>query len=271
MTLAVDDGGLVARLTPTPSVCRHGVVRAAAYVYLVDVVAGLEVDTERDQWTFTSDLSLRVPVLPVPHHVDAVSRALRSGRRSITAEVTMRGPDGELGYSLAGFAKVPRRPGDPPKPQVDLAHAAELFGDIPTLDEPVRDVAGVRAVDRARGEVAIELRDDLRNPAGALQGAMVALVAECAAEDLAEATTGRPHVVTDVDIRFVAQARHGPIVSRGRLVGPPDDGSVRVELFDRGQGDRLVTAVLARVRPAPGSPDLPGGPTVSRRGGRAGD
>jgi hypothetical protein len=58
-------------------------------------------------------------------------------------------------------------------------------------------------------------------------------------------------VVTDIDVRYLAMGRVGPVHSRAAFVGPPELGSVRVELRDRGNGDRLMSAILARVTPAP--------------------
>jgi hypothetical protein len=50
VTLHPGEGTLEARLAPAPSTCHHGLVRASAVVFLVDVVAGLQVDTDPDRW-----------------------------------------------------------------------------------------------------------------------------------------------------------------------------------------------------------------------------
>jgi hypothetical protein len=80
-----------------------------------------------------------------------------------------------------------------------------------------------------------------------LQGAIVSLLAEAAAEELATRVLGRPCRVADVDIRYLAMARVGPVWTRAHWIGPEGSGSVRVELRDRGNGDRVTAAVLARV------------------------
>lgn len=252
VTIRLDDGEIVAHLAPRPETCRHGVIRASVLVFQVDVVAGMAVDTDPAAWTFTSDLSLRAPLEPAPEGIDARASILRAGRRSLTSEVALATDAGPWAYSLAGFARVPRNPEDPEKPDIDVGEAVARWQEIPPLDEPLRDAAGIRAVDPGTGTVELDLRAELRNPAGALQGAMVALVAEAAAEDLADAHLEGPHVVTDLDIRFVSQARVGPVRSRAAFIGPPEDRSVRVELTDVGRA-RLITAVLARVRPLRGA------------------
>ena len=125
---------------------------------------------------------------------------------------------------------------------------------VPPLDEPLRAAARHRSLDPATGTVSIELDADLLNPAGALQGAMVAGLAETAAEDLADhlrlLDTDR-HVVTEIEMRFLAQNRVTPIVSSAWVVGPPSGGLIRVDLVDDGGRGRLTTSVLMRVQPAP--------------------
>jgi acyl-coenzyme A thioesterase PaaI-like protein len=96
--------------------------------------------------------------------------------------------------------------------------------------------------------VEIDIRPEVCNPAGTLQGAMVALVAEAAAEDLVEMTSGRPSVVSDLDIRYLARTAAGPVRTQSRLLGPGPDDAVEVRLTDLGTGV-LTTLVYARVRP----------------------
>ena len=56
--------------------------------------------------------------------------------------------------------------------------------------------------------------------------------------------------VTDLDVRYLAMGRTGPIWTRAAWVGGARD-TIRVELRDRGSSDRLVTAVLAKIAKAP--------------------
>ena len=51
---------------------------------------------------------------------------------------------------------------------------------------------------------------ELRNPAGTLQGAMVALFAEAAAEEMVSARFDMAAVVTELDLRYLAQTAEGP-------------------------------------------------------------
>ena len=88
----------------------------------------------------------------------------------------------------------------------------------------------------------VELTDELRNPAGTLQGAMVALLAEAAAEDLVQARFGRPAIVTDLDLRYLAPTGTGPVRTTTRLLGKRADSAIEVELVDVSTGT-LTTLV----------------------------
>jgi len=249
-----DDGWLSGTLETTPAICDRGTVPAYAVLYLVDVVAGVSLDDDPDSWSFTSDASVRAPLVAPPPTITCTAKGLRRGARSSTCEVPLLVDGGLWGHSFIGFSKVPRRPGDPPKPAFERDRIAERMNATSLLDAPLRVVAGFRTVDASCGVVSAELRSNLLNPAGAMQGGMVAGLAEAAAEDLADhlrlAGTAR-HVVTELDVRYLAQARVSPIVTRAWAVGSPADGLVRVDLVDDGGTGRITTSVLARVRPAP--------------------
>jgi acyl-coenzyme A thioesterase PaaI-like protein len=239
------------RFDPYPETCHRGVVHAAVLALIADMAAGWVADREAgEDWVFTSDLSLRAPNLRIPARIDATADPLRRGRGTITAEVVMLDEDGDLfAYAQAEFVRMAARPGDPSKPSMDDAEFRSRRRQ--PLDRPLVAMAGVEVVDPAAGVVSVPLRDELRNPAGAMQGGMVALAAQVAAEALAGHRLGVPQVVTDLDIRYLAMGRVGPVRSAASFIGPPERGTVRVDLHDVGNDDRLITAVLARVVGAP--------------------
>ncbi len=250
-----EDGEFVLHLVPTPQTCVYGAVRTSAVALLVDVVAAIQVDTDPDTWLFTTDLSMRTWVEKAPAMVNAYSTILREGRRSSTCHVRMTDGDGQpFGSATVGFARVPRRSDDPPKPEVDPFEANEKWGDIAMIDKPIRAAVGIESVDPATGRITFPLGPEVKNPAGAMHGAMVALAVEATAEDLAAHHLAGPHVVTDIDMRFLGQGREGPVMGRSWFIGPPDDGAIEVELVDLGQGAKRVAVGYARVRPVP--PDL---------------
>lgn len=248
LAAAVDDGELRLTLTSQPELLVHGVLRASVLAYVVDAAAGISVDESPDVWTLTTDLSLRLRPVRAPEWVDATCAIVRRGRRSVTSTFAVRDPHGDTVASGAiGFASVPRRDGDPPKPHVTPDVAAVLFQGHSRLTEPLREAAGIEVLDAAAGEVELKVTPELRNPAGTLQGAMVALLAEVAAEELAGSRTDAPVVVTELDLRYLAQAPEGPVRTRSRLLGSAPDDPMEIELIDT-SNDRLTTLVYARAQ-----------------------
>ena len=188
VTARLEDGRLVLGLEPQPETLHHGVVRASVISYLVDVVAGVPLDNDPDFWTLTTDMTVRARPLPAPGQISTVGSVLRRGKRSATCLVELTSDGGEpYATGAIGFARIPRKEGDPPKPRVALEEFPDILRGPGTLTRPLRQEAGIEVVDAAGGTVQVELTSDLLNPAGTLQGAMVALVAEAAAEDLLEA------------------------------------------------------------------------------------
>ncbi len=251
VTASVVDGQLILSLVPGPGVLEHGVVRISVLAFLVDAVAGITADDDRDQWAFTSDLSIRMRPRPAPERTDAVGAILRRGRRSVTSTVELTTDQGEpIATGAVGFIKVPRRPGDPRKPVVTPEGAVGLFSGRAVLTRPLREEVGIEVLDRSAGEVGLEVVPMLCNPAGTLQGAMVALVAEAAAEDFASSRSEAPVVVTDLDLRYLAQARSGTVRTRCRSLGTGPEAPVQVELVDP-SADRVTTLAYARAAVVP--------------------
>jgi acyl-coenzyme A thioesterase PaaI-like protein len=243
-----EDGQLTLTLHPQPELLHHGVIRASALAYVIDAVAGISVDDDPDVWTLTTDLSIRTRPIPAPELVDTTNRIVRRGRRSVTSIAECVAGDGTtVATSAIGFAALPRREGDPPKPQVTRETAGRLFSGRSRLTEPLREAAGIEVLDAAAGVVQLTVTPELRNPAGTLQGALVALVAEVAAEELAATRTDDPVVVTDLDVRYLAQAPSGPVRTTSRLLGDGPGDPIEVQLVDTSV-DRLTTLVYARAQ-----------------------
>jgi acyl-coenzyme A thioesterase PaaI-like protein len=237
---------LVLRVHPVPTTCRLGSIRTSVLSFLVDAVAGIGIDTDLDAWQFTSDMAVRVRAVPAPAYVDARATVLRAGRRSVTCEVWMVDDAGEpVGHGVLGFSRVERKPDDPPKVQVGADQIADHWRHVTPIETPLREAAGVRVLDAAAGIVEVDADPMLNNMAGVMQGAMVALVAEVAAEEAASARLGAPAFVNELDIRYLQQVRTGPVRSSCEWLGDRPDSPIRVALVDVGT-DQLVTHVVAR-------------------------
>ena len=255
-----EDGDLVLELAPRPETLHHGVVRASVLSFVIDAVAGISVDHDASMWTLTSDMSVRMRPMRAPDRVRAVSTILRQGRRSVTCKVELTTDDGaSIATGAVGFANIPRRDDDPPKPIITPATAAALFRDVGTLSRPLREEAAIEVIDAADGVVQVEVTPDLRNPAGTLQGAMVALLAEAAAEDLVATRFETPVVVTELDLRYLGQAPVGPVRRRispgsGWWSRPVERGSPSTRCGSSPTGHRASRATPWPPRPGGGVP-----------------
>jgi acyl-coenzyme A thioesterase PaaI-like protein len=105
------------------------------------------------------------------------------------------------------------------KPPASQERITTMFDGSRTLDRPLREEAGIVVLDPAAGSLEMPVTPELRNPAGTLQGAMVALFAEAAAEELVSARFDLDAVVTELDLRYIAQTADGPVQSECVLLG----------------------------------------------------
>ncbi len=251
VTADVHDGEFRLHLRPQAPVLRHGAVRASVISFMIDVVAGIVLDDDPDTWMLTSDMSVRMRPVPAPDWIGTRSTILRRGRRSATAAVDIVTGGGDpVATGAIGFARVQRRESDPPKPPMSPERISTMFGGASILNGPLREEAGITVLDPMAGAVQMEVTPELRNPAGTLQGAMVALVAEAAAEEMASARFDMAAVVIDLDLRYLAQTGAGPVQTRCSVLGNGPDAPIQVEIFDR-SSDRLTTLVYARAAVIP--------------------
>jgi acyl-coenzyme A thioesterase PaaI-like protein len=240
----VGHGELCLRHTPIPQTCRLGSVRASVLGFLVDSLAGIAVESSDEHWTFTSELSVRMAAIPAPSFVEGAATIIRSGSRSATCEVRLCDEnDNSVSFGIASFTFIPRRATDPVKRTFSTESDPAIWSRFSPIEAPLTEAAGIQVVDAHSGVVEVEIGDHLRNPAGAVQGAMVALIAEAAAEVIISSRRNEEPLVTALDIRYLRQARTGPIRTRCRWIVGDGDESVVVELFDVSTGELLTHAL----------------------------
>lgn len=132
----------------------------------------------------------------------------------------------------------------------------EALGDVGTL---FQKFLGLRwtVLDRDDGIVAIDMdmRDDLRGPAGSLEGGVVSTLVDVAGASAVAMKAGSMVATEHIAVSFLAPGRIGPI----RATGVPlrigrHDGVAEVRVIDTGKEDRLmaVATVTVRVLEAPG-------------------
>jgi acyl-coenzyme A thioesterase PaaI-like protein len=238
-------------IEPYAEVCRGGVLRPTVLAAAVDIVGSLfGREVAGSDHLFTTDLSVRAPARPAPRRIVTRGELLRAGRSVIASEVVLEADGVPFACGQTSFRRLPRAEGSVPREELARLVAPEVI-ERETLDRPLAHEAGVVVADASRGRVELPLCEALLTPGGVLQGALVALVVEEAALALAEHADAGLHVVTELDVRYLAPGREGPIVSSAHWVTDRESAMMRVALRDVGSGDRITTAALARVTPAP--------------------
>ncbi|HEX5615784.1 MAG TPA: PaaI family thioesterase, partial [Acidimicrobiia bacterium] len=215
------DGSSVAWLPVVPALLDdHGGVRTGALATLVDVIGGgLAAHAARPDWIATADLTLHLVDDARAGTVRAHAHVLRAGRTTVVLEVTLatEPPDGgaavTLGAATMTFGVLPRRDGNP----VIDGHGSTARSTLALADSAFRgpfiDEVGVRLVERGDGRAVVELHphDYIRNSLGAVQGGIVATLAESAAREALRDACSAPVIARDLHVTYLALARVGPV------------------------------------------------------------
>lgn len=227
------------RASITPMMRSTGsLVRPAVLLTIADCIAGVPaMHVSAPRLAVTLDMMVRIVADPVGDELEMTSDVLKLGRNAVASEVrfTDTGSGRLAALCYLTFMTSPR-PQDLSPPIPD---AMRFDGSLP-VSFPER--VGLRTV--SAGVTELDRRPFVVQAAGSLQGGMVALLAETAAESL----TGRP--VLELDARFFTGVRVGPGRASAEVVG---DGLVRVEVRDTGNADRLAALVTTRMAPPPGT------------------
>jgi acyl-coenzyme A thioesterase PaaI-like protein len=224
------------QVTIGPEACHPGTDRpltGVLFAYL-DGVAGSPPSGPMNP---TVDLQIRFFAPPRPGTIRFRARTLRLGRTIYVGEVELhQGEDPHpFGVGLATFMNqpvpFPERAGAGAERSRPADHG---FGHYARL-------AGARRVGSGR----VELTADLNTVQGTVSGATLGLLAEEAVLDLLGAATG----IDELDVRFLHKVKAGPLLAVATVLGRRGDvTTVRVEVVDQGDSDRLVTYALAVCR-----------------------
>jgi acyl-coenzyme A thioesterase PaaI-like protein len=207
-------------------------VRASVLATLSDVWTGALAGMAcAPKLALTLDLTARIVGDVGGDRLDIVGKLLKQGRTTIVAETDFRHPvtGAVLALSHATFMASPR-----PQDVIGPLSAARSSGNA--LRAPIAEALGAQVL--SPGVVLIERGPYVNQPAGTLQGGVVALLAELAAESL----TGSR--VLELEVRYLSAVRVGPARTSAVAL---DDHTVRVEIRDPGNDDRLTTVVMARM------------------------
>ena len=224
------DGEAECWLVVYPENCHHGMPLGACVVMLADVGCGYVAETASgDDWSFTVDIGVRRRPAVVG---ELIGRPVvqRAGR-TVSIDLPLADDTGDASAtSVSTFIRLPRREQDPARPDFPIDSMA-------WASKPEAHLATSLAARPTERGLEVDLRPDLLNPAGILQGGVAALLAELAALRMLEAD-GRALVSTSFDVRYVTMGRVGPFEAVVDPIGP--DAAV-VRVLDRGADDAVVT------------------------------
>ena len=97
--------------------------------------------------------------------------------------------------------------------------------------------------------VVLQMRDELRGPAGSLEGGIVATLADVAGASTAARALGPMVATQHIAISYLAPGRIGPIRASGNpLRIGKQDAVVQVTIVDLGREDRLMAIALVTVK-----------------------
>lgn len=248
------ENGVALRLPIVPAIFdATGRPRVGVVAVIADMIAGQTAIREvAPSWIATSNLGLQVAELPSAGHLVARPKVLRKGNTTIVIEVSIEHAESarEVGLSTLGFSILPRRNAM----QAAIQQARDSGGDAiyapqgGGFSKPLLEAMGIAFDAKAPGVAEVAVDPYLQNTLGALQGGVVAILVEATAERLAASLLGAPVRVRSIELQYLKLGRKGPIRAQARELARTAAGSiVRVELFDRGDGDPLLTVATVHV------------------------
>jgi uncharacterized protein (TIGR00369 family) len=208
------DGTAKAWMPITPYITdASGGVSAGVLATLVDSVSGnLAARTAVPDRVATADLEVRVLAPSNGENVEATAAVVRRGRSTLVVEVRLR----DAAWATATFSILPKRDETPAPhlPPVIPGRRAVLGGSGGHLTRWIGDAIGLAVVDAQQGELSVPLTPYTANSFGALQGGLVAFVAEQAGACALAAPT------VELDVAYLSQCRSAPFTTRADVIGP---------------------------------------------------
>jgi uncharacterized protein (TIGR00369 family) len=231
-----------------PELCVPGTEfpHAAVLLTFADSITGMLAGlATAPRVSVTIDFRVRILRQPPLGPFETTTRILRTGRTLTVGETVFvtPGQTGPFAIAVATFVVSPR-PADVRPDDFGRSGMPRQRG---LLSVPFAERVALRMLEPGVGEAY--LREDLTNSTGTIQGGVLALLGETAAQTLASDHAGRTFVVDDLDIRYLRAARVGPARSSAQIVALDDDrATVAVEISDTGMDDRHVSYVIAECR-----------------------
>jgi acyl-coenzyme A thioesterase PaaI-like protein len=231
-----------------PELCVPGTEfpHASVLLTVADSVTGMLAGlATAPRISVTIDFRVRILRQPPFGPYESETRILRTGRTLTVGETIFDTPGAPSPFAIAmaTFVASPR-PADV-RPE-DFGRSM-MRRERPLLSVPLGERVALQILEPGVGEVV--LREDLTNSTGTIQGGVLGILGEMAAQTLVTAEGGRTFVVDDLDIRYLRASRVGPARSSARLLALDGDrATVAVEIRDTGMDDREVAHVIAQCR-----------------------
>jgi acyl-coenzyme A thioesterase PaaI-like protein len=156
--------------------------------------------------------------------VEAQARVLRAGRTTLVLEVDLV----DVGIATMSFSVLPRRDANLDVSDSMRPERTTMATATSRLSEPIHDAMGAQIVGDA---IEVPVTDWAKNSMDAMQGGLVALLADLAGER----ALGKP--VNDLHIVYLGFGRVGPIRAQVEQLGPH---AARVEVIDKGADNRRM-------------------------------
>jgi acyl-coenzyme A thioesterase PaaI-like protein len=225
------DAGVTDMLRST----RSGPPRASLLATIADCMAGIPACiVTTPSLAVTLDIAVRMVADHCGDLLDMTGEIVKRGRSTVAGEVRFTDARTRdlVATSYVTFMASPR-PQDLAPP---LMRGMRTTGSMPVT---FPEFVGTRLM--SAGVVEVELTPFVMQASGSLQGGVVALIGEMAAESLCGSR------VLDLDVRYLSAVRVGPGRATAALLGPD---LVRIEVRDVGSEGRLAALIFARMAPA---------------------
>jgi uncharacterized protein (TIGR00369 family) len=224
--------------------------RIGAVATVIDLAgAATALASTQPDWIATADLSFASgdPIVEGP--IVVAARLVRAGSNVVVVRVDVgdgRGDDRvetmkPAGRGLMTFARIPGsasavsgRATPESTPKQSMAVAGSGFR-VPLLEQ-----LGARVIDAASGVIEIDRTDYTRNSFGSINGGVIAIAAEAAAERML-AAQGHAFEALDISVTYLSQTRTGPARTAATFVRLGDRNAVvEVHIVDAGNDDQLL-------------------------------
>ena len=191
-------------------------------------------------------MSLQLGLLPGEGTLRARPRLLRRGKTTAVLEVSLDHLESgkSNGLSTVAFSILPGRSEfqtrahwvEEPEPRTTFALSGSGFR------KPLLEMLDVRFDPTDTSVLRIEMSPYVVNTLGAIQGGVVAMAIDAAADHYATSVLGTAPCVRSLEIHYLKLAKIGPVRAQVRTISELQNGlALRVELHDEGQNDVLLT------------------------------